>query len=105
MTGRPAGEGPRPAHATRRAGDGAGLDVRPLGSGSVQTTAPNADTSSVIGPISTPQGRPSEMRMNELQQLIDRGEYRVDPDAVAEAILRRILAGLRRSPAPRTDQA
>jgi len=31
--------------------------------------------------------------MNELQQLIDRGEYRVDTYAVADAILRRLLAG------------
>jgi hypothetical protein len=60
--------------------------------GSVQPGAPNAERFSVIGPISTPQGRPTEMRMNELQQLIDRGEYRVDTHAVADAILRRILA-------------
>jgi len=31
--------------------------------------------------------------MNELQQLIDRGEYRVDTQAVADAIVRRLLAG------------
>lgn len=42
------------------------------------------------------------MRMNELQQLIDRGEYRVDTHAVADAILRRILAGPGR---PETPQA
>ncbi|HLI59226.1 MAG TPA: flagellar biosynthesis anti-sigma factor FlgM [Solirubrobacteraceae bacterium] len=33
------------------------------------------------------------MRMNEIQQLIDSGEYRVDTHAVADAILRRLLAG------------
>ncbi len=42
------------------------------------------------------------MRMNELQQLIDRGEYRVDTHAVADAILRRILAGQGRPDTPRT---
>lgn len=67
------------------------MDVRPLATGSVQPAASPADRFSVIGPISTPQGR-NEMRMNELQQLIDRGEYRVDTNAVADAILRRILA-------------
>jgi hypothetical protein len=42
--------------------------------------------------------------MNELQQLIDRGEYRVDTHAVADAILRRILAGSGRPEAPRTAE-
>jgi hypothetical protein len=40
------------------------------------------------------------MRMNELQQLIDRGEYRVDTHAVADAILRRWLAGRGQTQAP-----
>jgi len=31
------------------------------------------------------------MRINELQQQVGRGEYRVDTHAVAEAILRRLL--------------
>jgi len=44
--------------------------------------------------------------MNEIQQLIDRGEYRVDTHAVADAILRRILAGHDRPEAPRAaDQS
>jgi hypothetical protein len=68
------------------------MDVRPLRAGSVEAGAADADRFKVIGPISTPQGCPHEMRMNELQQLIDRGEYRVDTHAVADAILRRILA-------------
>jgi hypothetical protein len=34
-----------------------------------------------------------EMRMNEIQQQIGRGEYRVDSQAVADAIIRRLLAG------------
>jgi hypothetical protein len=81
------------------------MDVRPLATGSVQPGACSADRFSVIGPISTPQGR-HEMRMNELQQLIDRGEYRVDTHAVADAILRRILATPGRPEAPRTgDQS
>ncbi len=85
--------GPDPlGPAIRRLIDGLGMDVRPLATGSVQPGASNAERLSVIGPISTPQGRPNEMRMNELQQLIDRGEYRVDTHAVADAILRRILA-------------
>ena len=41
------------------------------------------------------------MRMNEIRQLIDRGEYRVDTEAVADAIVRRLLAG-HRSRDPRT---
>jgi hypothetical protein len=85
----------------RRAARDRGLDVRPLVPGSVQTAPRRADTDSVIGPISTSQGRNSEMRMNELQQLIDRGEYRVDTHAVADAILRRILAGHGRLDTPR----
>jgi anti-sigma28 factor (negative regulator of flagellin synthesis) len=64
-----------------------------VGSGSIQQAAPDADKPSVISPISTPQGCTNEMRMNQIQQLIDRGEYRVDPHAVADAILRRLLAG------------
>jgi anti-sigma28 factor (negative regulator of flagellin synthesis) len=82
-----------------------GMDVRPLATRSVQPTASGAERFSVIGPISTPQGRPTEMRMNELQQLIDRGEYRVDTHAVADAILRRIL-GSGRPETPQTgDQS
>jgi len=81
------------------------MDVRPLVTGSVQPAMPGADRFGVIGPISTPQGR-NEMRMNELQQLIDRGEYRVDTNAVADAILRRILAAPDRPETPRTgDQS
>ena len=33
------------------------------------------------------------MRMNELQQQVGRGEYEVDSHAVADAILRRLMAG------------
>jgi len=92
--------------AIRRVVDALALDVRPLATGSVQPGPPNAERSSVIGPISTPQGRSNEMRMNEIQQLIDRGEYRVDTHAVADAILRRILAGHDRPEAPRAaDQS
>jgi hypothetical protein len=41
------------------------------------------------------------MRMNELQQRVGRGEYEVDSHAVADAILRRIMAGQLRPSAPR----
>jgi hypothetical protein len=39
--------------------------------------------------------------MNEIQQMVGRGEYEVDTDAVADAILRRLL--LRPGRAPSTD--
>lgn len=32
-----------------------------------------------------------EMRINQIQDQVGRGEYRVDTNAVAEAILRRLL--------------
>ncbi len=92
--------------AIRRVADALEMDVRPLAAGSVQPAVSSADRFSVIGPISTPQGRPNEMRMNELQQLIDRGEYRVDTHAVADAILRRILPAPGRPETPQTgDQS
>ncbi len=43
------------------------------------------------------------MRMNEIQEQIGRGEYRVDAHAVADAIVRRMLAGPARPAAPRCD--
>jgi hypothetical protein len=89
--------------AIRRVAEALEMDVRPLAAGSVQPTVSGADRFSVILPISTPQERPTEMRMNELQQLIDRGEYRVDTHAVADAILRRILPAADRPEAPQAD--
>ncbi len=92
--------------AIRRVAAALEMDVRPLAAGSVQRSVTGADRFSVIGPISTPQGRPTEMRMNELQQLIERGEYRVDTHAVADAILRRILPTPGRPETPQTgDQS
>ena len=35
------------------------------------------------------------MRLDELQAQVGRGEYRVDTQAVADAILRRLLHGLK----------
>ena len=32
------------------------------------------------------------MRMNEIRQQLGRGEYLIDPHAVADAIMRRLLA-------------
>ena len=41
------------------------------------------------------------MRTNEIQQQVGRGEYRVDTQAVADAILRRLLtSGLGHGMAP-----
>ena len=40
--------------------------------------------------------------MNEIQQQIGRGEYRVDNQAVADAILRRLIGGHAPSPTPRS---
>jgi anti-sigma28 factor (negative regulator of flagellin synthesis) len=84
----------------RRAADPTRVDVRPRTSGSIQPDLSSADRSPVIDPISTSQGRRNEMRMNQLQQLIDRGEYRVDTHAVADAIVRRLLAGHGQTQAP-----
>jgi hypothetical protein len=44
------------------------------------------------------------MRMNEIRQLIDRGEYRVDTQAVADAIVRRLLASQHRLRVPLRDE-
>jgi hypothetical protein len=46
------------------------------------------------------------MRISQLQDQIGRGEYRVDPQAVADAILRRLLEGrLASSAAPKPAQS
>lgn len=45
------------------------------------------------------------MRLNELQDQVGRGQYRVDTQAVADAILRRVLDGiLPPSPRPRDQE-
>jgi anti-sigma28 factor (negative regulator of flagellin synthesis) len=46
----------------------------------------------MIGP--TPRGEriPEEMKVMDLQEQIGRGEYHVDAQAVADAIVRRLLA-------------
>jgi hypothetical protein len=44
------------------------------------------------------------MRMNEIQQRVGRGEYEVDSHAVADAILRRLMAGQLRPSAPRASE-
>lgn len=43
------------------------------------------------------------MRMSEIQEQIGRGDYRVDTYAVADAILRRLLAGQSRPADPPAD--
>lgn len=46
------------------------------------------------------------MRLSQIQEQIGRGEYRVDTYAVADAILRRLLDGVRASAAePRPAQS
>jgi hypothetical protein len=40
------------------------------------------------------------MRLSEIQEQIGTGEYRVNPRAVADAILRRLLAQLRPDSGP-----
>jgi hypothetical protein len=45
------------------------------------------------------------MRVNEIQQQVGRGEYQVDTNAVAEAIIRRLMAGHGRAPStPAADR-
>jgi hypothetical protein len=39
----------------------------------------------------------STLRLNEIQEQIGRGEYRVDTQAVADAIIRRLLWGQKSS--------
>jgi anti-sigma28 factor (negative regulator of flagellin synthesis) len=55
----------------------------------------------LLGQTPIVEGRAHQMRMNELQQRVGRGEYEVDSHAVADAILRRIMAGQLRPSAPR----
>ena len=47
------------------------------------------------------------MRVSQLQDQIDRGEYRVDTHAVADAIIRRLLAerrmAMREADAPQSE--
>jgi hypothetical protein len=45
------------------------------------------------------------MRLDELQQQVGRGEYRVDAQAVAEAIVRRLLAAHNSGGASNSAQA
>lgn len=45
--------------------------------------------------------QPRDMRLSDIQQQVASGEYRVDNQAVADAIVRRLLAG--RGLGPRDD--
>ena len=45
----------------------------------------------MIGPTDPMGERNRDMRIVEIQQQVGRGEYRVDTNAVADAILRRLL--------------
>ena len=54
----------------------------------------------VIGPMPPIGEGQRRMRLSEIQEQIGTGEYRVNPRAVADAILRRLLAQLRPDSAP-----
>jgi anti-sigma28 factor (negative regulator of flagellin synthesis) len=45
-----------------------------------------------------------EMKMQELRERIEHDDYRVDPNAVAGAIVERLLAGVRRDDTAGTDE-
>ncbi len=53
----------------------------------------------MIGPSPAREGtRDNDMKVMDLQTQIGRGEYQVDPQAVAEAIVSRLLAQWGRRP-------
>jgi hypothetical protein len=47
----------------------------------------------MIGPSPSGEGTPQDMKVMDLHDQVIRGEYQVDAQAVADAIVRRILAG------------
>jgi anti-sigma28 factor (negative regulator of flagellin synthesis) len=78
------------------------LDTRPLRSPTVQTREYIAEAEvSLSSQSKTGEGTAHGMRIDQLQQQVGKGEYQVDAQAVADAILRRILgAGGRVAVAP-----
>jgi anti-sigma28 factor (negative regulator of flagellin synthesis) len=46
----------------------------------------------MLGPTPREKATPEEMKIMDLQEQIGRGEYQVDAQAVADAIVRRLLA-------------
>jgi anti-sigma28 factor (negative regulator of flagellin synthesis) len=46
----------------------------------------------MFGPTARGEGNPDEMKIIDLQEQVGRGKYKVDPHAVADAIVRRLLA-------------
>jgi hypothetical protein len=58
----------------------------------MQCPPPDADTGrDELRPITPMKEGNSALRLNEIQEQIGRGEYRVDTQAVADAIIRRML--------------
>jgi anti-sigma28 factor (negative regulator of flagellin synthesis) len=56
----------------------------------VQIHGGAADTElTMIGPAATGEGR-RDMKISQIQQMIGRGEYHVEPSVIAAAILRRL---------------
>jgi anti-sigma-28 factor FlgM len=47
----------------------------------------------MFGPTARGEGNPDEMKIRDLQKQVGRGKYHVDAQAVADAIVRRLLAG------------
>jgi anti-sigma28 factor (negative regulator of flagellin synthesis) len=73
------------------------LAKRPLASAPVQIPGSGADIQqAMFGPSPTGEAT-RDMKITEIQQMIGRGEYYVEPSAIAEAILRRLAAERRLS--------
>jgi anti-sigma28 factor (negative regulator of flagellin synthesis) len=69
-------------------------DTRPLNASTVQSRANIADTEvRLFCESQTGEGTEREMRIDQIQQQVGKGEYQVDTRAVADAIVRRILGG------------
>ncbi len=77
---------------SRPTGFRASSDTRPRLGESVEGVRESAETDTrLLGQTPIAEGNAREMRTNEIQQQVGRGEYRVDTQAVADAILRRLL--------------
>ena len=54
---------------------------------------PISRTDAQDGPTITPMDESRTTEMNELRERLERAQYTVDPNAVARALLERLLAG------------
>jgi hypothetical protein len=69
-----------------------GSPERPFLETHVERRLPSADTpANEFHPTTPMREVSSAVRLNEIQEQIGRGEYRVDAHAVADAIIRRLL--------------